>query len=274
MLYDYNKIVYENESKYETDNNNCINSLLETFLNYFDKYTRDILELVKDYLSSEEFLYFVIEYCFHSKKEYINILYTLLNNYNYNFYDEIRFITTVFRDEPNAETLKLYEASPNIKRIILRDGRLLIDSTLGQFFMTSTKEYFKNNSQISNYLAKNNSNHKCHSSSIDIINMLSSGKLITALIPAEFIGTYYHTVIQDENLNIIDVAHGTVYTEETFFRLYKGLKIVSITDKEDIEFEINHAKKEGTLTSLNYFDALLIALHKQSILDEQKMHNI
>lgn len=134
MKYDYNELLAENEEKHHLYSQMCFNNIIQLFINYVDEHTKNVILEAKKHLSIHALYYFLYDYVFFVQPKYIDILFRLLKSFEYNFQDEIRSILVTFRDydeETCKERFKQYEASPNINRIISKNGRLLIDSKLG-----------------------------------------------------------------------------------------------------------------------------------------------
>ncbi len=277
MIDDYEKILFDNETQFFKMSEAYFNNFLQSLKKHLDEDSRNLL-FTEENLTSEELFGNVYDYIFCECPQYINIFFELLEKFGYNSLNEIcTYMALIGNNDPlSLEVLfEILTQSPFVDKVLFNNGLIVIESKLGTFEFIHAQEYFKDNEEILDYLFENDTTQNCHNCSLDILKKLRKGTLITVLVQAEFVGTCYHTVLQDEKGNIVDIANKAVYTLDTFHKLYNGLTIVSMTDIKDIDDEISQIRSEirQDLHNTEYSPALLLALHKSmEINSSKKMH--
>lgn len=147
--------------------------------------------------------------------------------------------------------------SPLINEIEYKDKMLYVYSQIGDFHFYPIKEYFDYPHPLWIILSTNNYTNKCHKGSWEIIPKLEEANLETWLIPYYFTGTMYHSVVEDREGNVVDVANSSVYDRDTFSRIFNGT-LVCRTKKEEL-----YEKLRETNCPIPYYEPLVLALHKQ-----------
>ncbi len=268
---DYESIYYENETQYKDLNNEKLKEFIKEFVNLSKVDIEDvkIIEKIKenDY---EDLARSLRNYIFTFYPQYISLYYQLLQESHYRMVYDIldsMFILGVSSNKRlNREKCELLLQSPYISDISYDNGKIILSSKFGKFSFYSLKDYFRRNYNAMAFVRKHdNMPGECHDVSWDFISILNRASLVTELLPFYYEGTYYHSVIRNEDGMFIDLANEVVYEEDVRKDLFQG-QIVCETEKEDLENNLYNAivASNDPYIEDNFNEALLLALHKQS----------
>lgn len=249
------KVLFAKENKYISYNEEEARLFLREFQyiikkDLTKKYNKDYTYLQKFLLLWNDILY--------NYPNYKDIFYTLLIENNFNL-----FLDIILRLQKPIKDLVL---SPLIQNISVNSNGLVtvFSNKIGEFSFTKLKNYYSNNPKIIDFLKTNRLNNNCHYISWKFMSFINNSQLITILLPSYFIGTLFHSLIQDEHGMYIDIARNIAYDEESFKLL--NSKIVSTTTKEEMIYKLNFVKSQiDKKTKQEYYhNALLIALYEES----------
>lgn len=269
---DYESIFFEYEEQYKDLNNQKLKEFVELFLG---QTKIDIEEVKLIYMVKEndydDLSRSLKDYVFKFYPQYISLYYQLLEESHYKmFYDilDSMFILGVSTNKRlNREKSELLLNSPYIENISYNNGMVVLNSCFGKYSFCSLRDYFRGSYSKMAYVRNNNNMPgDCHNVSWDLLQILDNASLVTQLLPFYYRGTFYHSVVQDEDGMFIDLANEAVYDEEVRKNLYQG-QIICKTKKEDLE---SHLYDTITASNNPYIEeefnkALLLALHKQSV---------
>lgn len=269
---DYESIFFEYEEQYTIKNNIRLKKVIDNFVKKVDI---DIEEVKTIYSVSENEilgLYCCLkDYLYYRYPSYLPCLYYFLKKSNFKIYYDYLDAILLLGENVNGyledDLKKFVLHSPFIDDIRYENGLIFLKINNGkEYSFYSTKDYFKNNSSVQ-YILKDKDFlvGNCHNASWKIIKHLGNVSLITELLPYYFEGTFYHSVVRDENGMIIDLANNAVYSEEIRKKLYHG-RIICETKKgyldEKLEKAIRNSFQEDITDSFN--EPLLLALCKQA----------
>ena len=274
---DYQEIYYRNEKQYHSINQQHF----QKFLNVFKKETGiDTSHLAtkrgiptNDYRKQFYYLKYMV---FINYPKYIKEFYRILENSKFDMSSEIvdamKLIgkNTIYTFDEDIRRYILL--SPLIDDVVNDNGNISIYSDeLGDYNFCSTRKYLYKNKRalylIQNYLTQG----YCHQMSWELMSFLEQANLITTLLPAYFEGTYYHTVVQNQDNFIIDIANEIVIDSNVRDSLFKG-QIISSTKKQDLFSKLKEAKiKEAKIKEAKNYEnedsftnSLLLALYSES----------
>ncbi len=266
----YDNIFYENEDKYEIENQNIFKCFINSFLNKVDLNFDEVKLLYsgsnEDYIT---FFNYLSDYIYEYYPCYIEKFYELLKSFGYNMNYEIQNAMFNLRNGITKETRNYVLKSPYINDIESKAGEIIIYSDkLGTHSFLPVKKYFKDSFDVKKFL-KRNRRHltgECHQRSWELLDILSNVNLVTSLLPYYFMGTIYHSVLRSDDNMIIDVANEIVYKNKVMDEVFGG-KIVCETKKIDLESHLYEAIMASDDTNIEeeYSEPLILALHKQSL---------
>lgn len=268
----YESIFFEYEEQFTIKNDFQFKMVIENFTKKVDI---DIEEIKTIYSVSEnDFLDLygcLKDYLYYRYPDYLPCLYYFLKKSNFKIYYDYLDSILILGENVNGyldENLKRFLLrSPYIDDIHYDNGLIFLKINNGkEYSFYSAKDYFKNNSSIMHILKdKKFLTGNCHNASWKVIKHLENVSLITELLPYYFEGTFYHSVVRDENGMIIDLANNAVYSEEIRKKLYHG-RIICETKKRYLDERLEEAIRDSSKEDIeNYFnEPLLLALHKQS----------
>ena len=268
---EFDEIIYQNEEQFDKPNNNCLFDFVFSFLEKHHLGTKEKflqehpLEELDPYTLFDALRYYLGDY----REELLNSFYDtfIKNNGNLNFLItcDLRALGKTTFDKLNRSVVEQFSAHPYITKITYEDKKIHITLTSGkEYSFYSIYDYFAKNPKMFEYILKNR-NHlfaQCHTDAWDTAHLLNDTTLLTELIPNCFVGTYYHSIVEDKNGMYIDLANEIVYDEEVRYDLFQA-EIVSETKKEELHQKLEEAKEYFGETP--YAEALLIATHQQSI---------
>ena len=165
----------------------------------------------------------------------------------------------------NRSVLEQLSNRPYIGKISYEDKKIHITLISGEeYSFFSIYDYFDKNSRISHYIMKyrNELFGQCHNDAWDATILLNDSTLLTELIPYCFVGTYYHSIVEDKDGMYIDLANEIVYDENVRYNLYQA-EIVSETKKEDLYQKLADANEY--FGESPYASAIIIAAHQQAL---------
>lgn len=268
---DYESIFFEYEEQFSIKNNLRLKMVIEKFIK---KVGIDIEEVKIMYRVSEnDFITLYIclkDYLYYHYPNYLPCLYYFLKKSNFKLYydylDSILLLGENINGSLEEDIKKFILHSPYIDDVHYNNGLISLKINNGkEYSFYSAKDYFKNNPSIMHIVKdKEFLVGNCHNASWKVIEYLENASLITELVPYYFEGTFYHSVVRDENGLIIDLANSAVYSEEIRKKLYHG-KIICETKKRYLERDLQEAIMASNHPNIEseFNEPLLLALHKQ-----------
>ncbi len=266
---DYESIYYENETKYKEINNQKLKKFIDAFVEStkIDIESVKAIEMVKenDY---EDLAHSLRNYIFTFYPQYISLYYHLLQESHYkmvyDILDGMFLLGCSTNKRLNREKCNLLLQSFYVNTISYVDGKIILNSHFGEYSFSSLRDYFRGNYDATTYIRNNDMPGHCHNVSWDFISILNRASLVTELIPYYFEGTYYHSIIRNEDGLFIDLANEIVYGEDVRKNLFQG-QIVCETKKEDLEKDLYNAIVASNHPSIeeDFYESLILALHKQ-----------
>lgn len=263
----YDQIYDEYDFKYRSMNNAIFEQFIEEFRKRSGVDARKVLDFLQVWSDDpKEVFHLLLNFIMDYKPQYIELFYQLLAEFNYNMaLDLADFMGVIGRhgisDILPFDMQSFLLKSPLIHGITNNQGIITFSTNqFGNISFCSTKKYFQDDSSVSQFLQMNPVSRKCHFISWQLLSFLKNASLITALIPNYFVGTYYHTIIRNQDGMLIDSATSLVYDESTFANLFRG-EIVSETNQDDVLESYHKAIDDGVPT--DFAPALVLALHKQ-----------
>lgn len=190
----------------------------------------------------------------------------------YSIQEALFYLGSTTNKNLNREWENIVKLSPYIEEIGYSKGKITIyNENFGNFSFSSIQDYFRHNFYAKQFIRKMRCDASdkdggiCHIASWEFIQLLDNASLITELLPFCYEGTYYHSVIRNEEDMFIDLANEVVYDENVRKNLYQG-QIVCETKKEDLESHLNDAIRDSGNPDIEeeFGNALLLTLHKQS----------
>lgn len=269
---DYESIFFEYEEQFTIKNNLRLKMVIEKFIKKVDI---DIEEIKTIYgVSENDFitLYSCLkDYLYYRYLDYLPCLYYFLKKSNFKIYydylDSILLLGENVNGSLEEDIKKFVLHSPYIDDIHYDNGLISLKINNGKkYSFYSAKDYFKNSPSIMHIVKDRDFlTGNCHNASWRIIKYLENASLITELVPYYFEGTFYHSVVRDENGMIIDLANNAVYSEEIRKKLYHG-RIICETKKRYLESSLYDAIVASKYPNIEeeFNEPLLLALHKQS----------
>ena len=202
-------------------------------------------------------------------KELLNSFYDAYRkkngNLKYLITEDMRMLGKTTIGKLNRSVLEQLSNRPYIGKISYEDKKIHITLISGEeYSFFSIYDYFDKNSRMSQYIMKyrNQLFGQCHNDAWDAIITLNDSTLLTELIPYCFVGTYYHSIVEDKNGMYIDLANEIVYDENVRYNLYQA-EIVSETKKEDLYQKLADANEYFGKSP--YASAILIAVYQQTL---------
>lgn len=199
---------------------------------------------------------------------YINLLYEILNKYNYNMKYEIKnaifALTNLEKLSKNKKTINKILTSPVIQDVSFngKDQFTILSSQYGKFTFEVASQRFKRNKKIEGYIRKNELPHYCHQHAYFIASVFPEFYAITSLCRYYFKDIYYHSYTYDKYNNlIIDFCYNTVMNKEEYYNLFEPKDILLILNK-NIDEELRKVEM-NTDQPKKRFGLLKIALYKQ-----------
>lgn len=263
----YQDIFYQNEEQYYLSNQLHFKKFIEDFKVQTGIDVR--MEAIRfgisprDYRSMFFYLKYKVKLCYPS---YISFFYQLLEDSGYDVsslvIEAMKQLGKGPRDQDVFDYVKL---SPYIDEVTTMKDKVTIHSeTFGDFSFLPLRTYFRENKKALYLLKYFQTIGCCHQMSWELIKTLENSRLITSLLPSYYVGTYYHTVICDQNEFIVDAANEIVYDQETQDFLFQGT-IVSNTKKEELEVQLAKAVafEDEESKKKQFPKALLLALHSE-----------
>lgn len=267
----YQEILYENENQYNGLEEIMFGKIVEAFQKKSKLDVQSIICKAGVSPNDRELLFWALHsYLLNHPSYEMQLFFELLEHFHFNFKKGLcSYIRTLASHTMNTIPDYVYEALlriPIIDEIECQKGKITVYSEkLGTYDFTPIKKYFEKSHQISTFLKFEPYENNCHNASWHLMNYLERGKLQTFLMLRYFgKGTGYHTVIEESEGNIIDIAHACVFGDDTFSRLMGGT-IVCETKKEEMYDKLAKVKDKT-----GYANALVLALHHQSKLFDNR----
>lgn len=199
---------------------------------------------------------------------YIDLLFELLNKYNYNMKYEIKdaiyALTKLEKLSKNKKVIKKVLTSPIIQDVSFngKDQFTISSSQYGEFTFEVALRRFKRNKKIAKYIRENKLPHYCHQHAYFMASVFPEFYAITSLCSYYFKSIYYHSYTYDKSNNsIIDLCYNIVMNKEEYYNLFEPKDILLILNK-DIDEELVKAEM-NTNQPKKRFGLLKIALYKQ-----------
>ena len=261
------KVYYEMELQYDSINVRCYEDFIRNFyaeigfsLDDFIPAYVDITDISKKFAYIR---YLVLVYL----KKYKDIFYNLLYKSGYNMSLEVIDSLVALCDFDGAnidnEVLNLVLKSPYVQNLKINGDKIkLISDEFGSFDVMSVKSYFKNDRDAYNLFTFGDVSHRCHSLSMCLLDNVEGASIVTSLLPSYFVGTYYHTYLENNAGLIIDGANQIVLPKEQYERLFKVKKVVSSKKSELFAQYVDAVSDGRILTSDGYYIPLALALSK------------
>ncbi len=274
---DYEKIFYQYEEQYIDRNNQRIKEFVYLFLKESGIREKEVKAIYdcreNDFMDFYDSLKKVV-YRFYPKL--IPFFEDLLKQSGFNTIYAIQeamfYLGSTTNKNLNKEWKNLLMLSPSIKNIEYYHGKIIVSSeNFGKHSFYSIQDYFREDFLAKQFIRKMRYEDNCkdggicHIASWDFMDLLDNASLVTELLPCCYDGTYYHSIIRNEEGMFIDLANEVVYDEKTRKEFYQG-QIVCETRKEDL---VSHLD-EAIVASMNpnieeeFGNSLLLTLHKQA----------
>lgn len=257
----YQQILYENENQYNEIEEIMFGKIVDDFRKESKLDIPSILYSAGvSFHDREQSFWALHSYLLNHQDDETQLLFELLEQYGFNFK---KALCSYIRVLASLDIISdyVYDALlsvPIIDEIECQKGKITIYSEkLGQYDFTPIKKYFETSHQIRTFLKFEPYENNCHNASWHLMNHMTSGKLQTILMPRYFKGTCYHTVIEEKG-NIVDIAHASVFSHDTFSKLMEGT-LVCETKNEEMYEKLSEIEEQT-----GYAHALVLALHHQS----------
>lgn len=266
----YCDIFYANEGRYLSVNENH-------FKKFFDCFTKetgiDVCNLaISSGVSKDSYaeMFFYIRHIILMKyPKYVKYFFELLDVSGYDMSMEIIYaIRSIGKNATyslDEDVIRYVLLSPYINAVTNDHGKITICSEeFGDYSFITTRKYLYENKKalylIQNYITQG----YCHIMSWELMKYLENVSLVTSLMPSYFEGTYYHSVIRDQNDLFIDAANEAVFDNDTRDYLFKMQDVVE-TKKEDLHSRLIEAKivADEKSEDFGFNPALLLTLHKE-----------
>ncbi len=266
---EFNEIIYQNEEQFDEPNNNFIFDFVFSFLEEHHLGTKEKflqehpLEELNPYTLFDSLRYYLGDYHEELLHSFYDAFLKKNGNLNFLITCDLRMLGKSTFGKLNRSVVEQFSAHPYIVKVSYEEKKIHITLASGEeYSFYSIYDYFAKNSKMFEYIMKNR-NHlfaQCHTDAWDTAHLLNDSTLLTELIPNCFVGTYYHSIVEDKNGMYIDLANEIVYDEKIRYDLYQA-EIVCETKEEDLLEKLEEANAYFGETS--YAEALLIATHQQ-----------
>ena len=268
---EFDEIIYQNEEQFDEPNNNWIYDFVFSFLEENHLCTKE--QFLQNYPLEELNPYTLFDllrnYLEDYHKELLNPFYEayVKKNGNLNFLItcDLRILGKTTIGKLNRSILERLSNRPYFGKISYEEKKIHVTLSSGkEYSFYSIYDYFAKNSKMFEYIMdyRNELFAQCHTDAWDTAHLLNDTTLLTELIPNCFVGTYYHSIVEDNNGMYVDLANEIVYDEEVRYDLFQA-EIVSETKKEELHQKLEEAKEY--FGESPYAEALLIATHQQAI---------
>ncbi len=171
-------------------------------------------------------------------KESLNILFQLLDKYNYNknyeIKDAIDRLNSPYTDRIDSDERDRYLHSPYIDDIMLDGSKLTIESEqLGRTEFIFADHYFGGNGDVTNYLRFGNTHNNCHLNVEVMSKIFPNLYSVTSICKFVFNDTiFYHSYCFDEDTNqVIDLCYNLVMDKDSYYKLFKCEEVFKIHGK-------------------------------------------
>lgn len=267
----YQELFYQFEEQYDKENNTSFLMFLKEFLQEYQLPSLEKFARVNqiDIQNGYRLFHCVIDYIYSYSPELISSFYEKYLKFNGNLNACIIDDMYVLGDTTNKKEKKFlcdsFSNNPHIETITYENKEFKMELTSGnKYSFYSIYDYFRGSLLMMYFIRKNRKKLKgdCHNVSVFVLKALDHSTLITELIPDYFVGTYYHSIVKDENGLFIDLANHIVYDERVRNELFQG-EIVCETKQEDFKTKLEEAY--AYFGESPYAEAILIAEHQQAL---------
>ena len=268
---DFDEIIYRYEEQFVELNNENIFDFVFSFLEEHHLCTKEkflqnhSLENLNPYTLFDSLRNYLAEY----HKELLNSFYDAYRkkngNLKYLITEDMHMLGKTTIGKLNRSILEQLSNRPYIGKISYEDKKIHITLVSGEeYSFFSIYDYFDKNPKMLQYIMKyrNKLFGQCHADAWDATILLNDSTLLTELIPYCFVGTYYHSIVENKDGMYIDLANEIVYDENVRYNLYQA-EVICETKKEDLYQKLEEAKEY--FGESPYADALLIAVHQQAL---------
>lgn len=202
------------------------------------------------------------------KHEYIDILFKILNKYNYNMTYEIKnaifYLGNLKEPNKNKIVIKKLLDSPIIQDISFNGESkyTILSDKYGRFEFELAKHYFQRNTKISKYIENNILSNHCHENAFFLSSVLQKYYSITSLCSCWFKGDYYHSYTYNQyDGTIIDLCNNSIIDKNQYYKLFEPSELSIILNSNVWnEYIITKCKTEQPIRRCKL---LQIALYKQ-----------
>ncbi len=268
----YQELFYQFEEQYYKENNAMFLMFLKEFLQEYQLPPLEKFAKVNhiDIQNGYRLFYCVIGYIYSYSPELVSPFYEKYLKFNGNLNACITNDMYVLGDTTSNKDKKFWcnalLNNPYIENITYKNKEFKLELTSKEkYSFYSIYDYLRSSLKTMHYFLRKHKDKlhgNCHNVSELLLKMINNTTLITELIPDYFVGTYYHTIVRDENGLFIDLAKHIVYDERVRNELFQG-EIVCETKQEDFETALEEANTYFGETPYAY--SLLIATHQQAL---------
>lgn len=229
------------------------------------KLTQQISELMT---LRDEFVYTSI---------YVDAFFSILERYNYHMKSEIKNAIEILAGlgEPyhNKDAIIKLLASPAIDDISFNgvDRFTILSNMYGSFSFFLATSYFKDNSNVLDYLSKANLKCHCHQNTEKLSRIFPEYRSITSLCPTYFTSHYYHSYSYNpDDLKVIDLCSKSVMDTEDYNRLFEPREISVITNRDIEDYYKEVLKYSNQPSQRNMIFKIALYNHLKNMTQEEK----
>lgn len=253
--------ILEQHNKSEKENEKIFNIVLKEFFDNIELKNNFDIEQLSTINQLELLKLFY-------KHEYIDILFKILNEYNYNMVYEIKdaifYLGNLKEPNKNKTVIKKLLNSPIIQDISF-DGEskyTILSDKYGKFEFELAKYHFQKNNKISKYIENNILPNHCHENVFFLSNVIQDYYSITSLCSCWFKGDYYHSYTYNQcDDKIIDLCNNSIMDKNQYYKLFEPSELSIILNSNVWnEYVITKCKTEQPIKRCKL---LQIALYKQ-----------